>query len=100
MINIIIAPVVSEKAIKNSTTLNTYHFRVQNDANKIEIKRAIEKRFSVEVKSVKTVQVIGKSKAQINRKARQVGKQADWKKAIVRLKDGHKLDFYGTPNAQ
>ncbi|MDP2226531.1 MAG: 50S ribosomal protein L23, partial [Moraxellaceae bacterium] len=66
-------------------------FKVRLDANKLEIRKAIEKLFSVEVASVNTTVVKGKSK----RFGRNMGRRSDFKKAYVALKDGFDLDFTG-----
>lgn len=69
-------------------TLNKYLFCVANDANKIEIKKAIEEIFKVRVASVNTLFVRGKKK----RVRYKEGMTPDWKKAIVSLKEGHKIE--------
>ena len=87
---IIIAPLITEKSSHQVTTNNTYTFRVSMNANKIEIKKAIEKIFSVRVLSVNTISLLGKPK----RLGKYDGKRPDWKKAIVTLKAGDKIaDF-------
>jgi large subunit ribosomal protein L23 len=96
MKNIILAPIVSEKAASQAGVLNTYHFKVAIDTNKIEVKRAVEKRFDVKVEDVRILRRKGKVKTQYTKTARLVGKKADYKKAVVRLKDGYKLDLYST----
>ena len=63
--------------------------------NKIEIKRAIEKRFDVEVATVRTMNYLGKKRQQMTRKGRFEGRRASWKKAIITLKEGHKLELFG-----
>ena len=94
MKNIIIAPIVSEKAALQAEGGNTYHFRVAIDTNKIEVKKAVELRFDVKVASVRILNRKGKEKLQYTKTARLVGKKADYKRAIVRLQDGHKLEIY------
>jgi large subunit ribosomal protein L23 len=64
-------------------------FKVATDATKLEIKRAVESLFSVNVAAVNTVNVLGKSK----RTARGLGKRNDWKKAYIALQPGQDLDF-------
>ena len=68
---------------------NKYLFSVQKDANKIEIKRAVEGIYKVKVQDVNTQVVNGKLK----KVRQQIGKTPDWKKAVVTLKDGHKIDL-------
>jgi large subunit ribosomal protein L23 len=93
MIAILKRPIVTEKM----TTLQekgTYAFEVVPTANKIEIARAVEKKFNVTVINVRTVNVKGKTKTQMTRKGRFSGRTSAWKKAIVRLKDGDKIEFF------
>ena len=88
--DIILAPLITEK----STLLKEKHgalvFRVNRAANKVEIRRAIEKLFSVKVASVRTENVRGKMK----RMGRFAGRRSDWKKAYVTLKSGEKSIEY------
>lgn len=87
---IIIAPVITEKSTADRESRNVYTFKVSLNANKIEIKRAIEKLFSVGVVSVNTIRRMGKMK----RVGRYVGKRPDFKKAVVKLRDGDRIpDF-------
>lgn len=66
-----------------------YFFSVSKDANKIQIKKAVEDVYKVKVQSVNTVVVPGKNK----RVRREEGRTPEWKKAVVTLKDGHKIDL-------
>lgn len=87
---IIIAPMVTEKTTSLNNINNSYTFRVSINANKIEIKKAVEKIFNVNVLAVNTIRQRGK----IKRMGRNSGKRADWKKAIIKLKQGDKIaDF-------
>jgi large subunit ribosomal protein L23 len=85
----ILEPVITEKITKDSAKLGKYAFRVVPSANKKEIKAAIEKIFNVHVTNVNTLNVSGKWR----RVRYQPGKTANWKKAIVTLKKGEKIDF-------
>lgn len=88
--NIVISPIITEKSSTQAQTTNTYTFKVSINANKIEIKHAIEKIFSVKVLDVNTIRMLGKPK----RLGRYSGKRPDWKKAIVTLRAGDKIaDF-------
>ena len=88
--NIIISPIITEKSSNQVASLNTYSFKVSINANKIEIKTAIEKIFSVKVLDVNTIRMMGKPK----RLGKYEGKRPDWKKAIVTLRAGDKIaDF-------
>ena len=88
--NIIISPIITEKSSNQVASQNTYSFKVSINANKIEIKTAIEKIFSVKVLDVNTIRMMGKPK----RLGKYSGKRPDWKKAIVTLRAGDKIaDF-------
>jgi large subunit ribosomal protein L23 len=88
--NIIISPVITEKSSRQASELNMYTFKVSMNANKIEIKHAIEKIFSVKVLDVNTIQMLGKPKSL----GKYNGKRPDWKKAIVTLRAGDRIaDF-------
>jgi len=89
--DIILAPVVTEKA----TDLlgdNKYVFRVRKDANKIEIRKAVESRFGVTVASVRTMRVKGKARTF---RGQTVGRTASWKKAVVKLRAGQNIEELG-----
>lgn len=83
LFDVIQAPLLSEKS-HLGTAEGKYAFRVRPDANKIQIKRAIETLYSVTVTEVRTMNIMGKTKGAWRRK----GKRPDWKKAIVTLKEG------------
>jgi len=96
MRQIILAPVLTEKSTRLSEEGRHYSFRVAQDANKIEIRQAIEERYpDVSVKEVRTMVVRGKRKRQFTRRGLLQGRQATWKKAVVTLKAGE-IDFYET----
>jgi len=83
-------PVVTEMAARLMDKENKYVFRVDPTANKREIRMAVEALFNVEVERVTTMNVRGKIKAY---RLRQYGKTANWKKAIVKLKEGYSIDL-------
>jgi large subunit ribosomal protein L23 len=87
---IIKRPLTTEKTNNQKEMHNQISFEVDRRANRIEIKRAVEDIFKVRVAGVKTMQVTGK----ITRRGRIVGKRRDWKKAIVRLMPGERIDFF------
>ena len=91
LMKIILAPVISEKSALGADNSDQYTFRVMRDASKPEIKAAVEKMFEVKVEGVTTSNVKGKTK----RFGRQLGQRKDWKKAYVKLKEGHDIDFIG-----
>ena len=88
--DIVIKPIITEKSM-DALQQNKYTFKVAKSANKIEIAKAVEELFGVEVASVNTMNVRGRSK----RVGMSVGKTPDWKKAIVTLKEGSKtIEFF------
>lgn len=92
---IIIKPLITEKADKLSEGLNKYTFLVNKDANKLEIKKAIKDWFNVEAESVNTVIMPSKSKVRNTKTGIQRGRKASYKKAIVTLEAGDEIDFFG-----
>lgn len=88
--DIIKRPLVTEKSNIQKETANQLTFEVDRRANRIEIRRAIEQIFNVRVASVRTMQVTGK----VKRRGRTLGKRRDWKKAIVTLRPGERIDFF------
>jgi large subunit ribosomal protein L23 len=91
---IIIKPIVTEKMTAMSEKLSRYGFRVQPDANKIEIANAIQEMYNVTVKSVNTMNYRGKNKSRYTKSGLVKGKESSFKKAIVTLKEGDVIDFY------
>ena len=87
---IIKRPLITEKTSIQKEKYNQLTFEVDRRANRIEIKRAVETVFNVRVSDVKTIQVTGK----IKQRGRIIGKRRDWKKAIVRLMPGERIDFF------
>lgn len=86
---IIKRPLRTEKSVADGEATNSYHFEVDLRANKIQIKEAIEKFFSVKVEDVRTLVRKGKSR----RVRFKLGRTKDWKKAIVTLKEGNTIDL-------
>jgi large subunit ribosomal protein L23 len=91
LMNVLLSPVVSEKAAMAADAANQYAFKVTTDATKPEIAKAVELLFEVQVDAVRVVNVKGKRK----RFGAVQGKRNDWKKAYVRLKPGQDIDFAG-----
>jgi len=87
--SIIQEPLITEKGSNLSAKQNKYFFRVHPKANKNEIKEAVEKIFNVKVSAVNTLHVLGK----IKRVRYRPGRTASWKKAIVTLAQGQKIDY-------
>ncbi len=87
--DIVKSPMITEKGSKIKDAYNKVIFKVSRDANKIEIKGAVEEIFNIKVLKVATINQGGKKK----RHGVNLGKRPDWKKAIVTLKPGEKLEF-------
>jgi large subunit ribosomal protein L23 len=90
--DVIVRPIISEKSTALAEVANKYVFEVASSSRKEEIRDAVQKLFGVRVHAVRTLTVPGKWK----RSAKSMTKQANWKKAIVTLADGQKIDFYQT----
>jgi len=88
--NIIYDVQLTEKSSGLGEKENKYFFRVSPDANKIEIRKAVESLFRVSVSAVNTMNVLGKKKRV---RTASYGKRPDWKRAIVTLKEGSKIDL-------
>ena len=91
---IIIKPIVTEKMTQLGDKFNRYGFRVEKSANKIEIKKAIETMYSVTVTDVNTLVVAPKRKSRYTKTGLVTGATSAYKKAVVTLKEGDKIDFY------
>ena len=89
--DIIQAPLISEKGSLLAETTNQVLFKVRPDANKIEVRKAVEVLFKVKVEKVRLARYLGK----IRRVGRSMGRRSQWKKAYVTLKEGDKIDFFG-----
>ena len=87
---IIRRPLITEKSTRQKEESRQYVFEVHRDANKIEIQSAVERLFKVKVLQVRTSNVLGK----VKRLGRRYGKRPDWKKAIITLKEGDRIDFF------
>jgi len=88
--NVIKEPHVAEKVNIQKELFNQLTFKVDRRANKVEIKNAIERIFKTKVLDVRTLNIKGKKR----RIGRNIGKRPDWKKAIVRLAPGEKVEFF------
>jgi large subunit ribosomal protein L23 len=87
---IIRRPLVTEKSTRQKDEGHQYVFEVDRNSNKIEIQSAVEHLFKVQVNNVRTINVLGK----VKRLGRKFGKRPDWKKAIVTLREGDRIDFF------
>jgi large subunit ribosomal protein L23 len=83
-------PLITEKATSLKETSNAVTFAVDLRANKKQVREAVEKLFKVKVQDVKTMRVSGKTKT----RGRIVGRRPGWKKAVVVLKPGDKIEFF------
>ena len=89
-VNIIIKPLVTEKSTHQQTTRNAYAFQVHADANKPQIKQAVEKLYEVKVKEVRTL--VRKGKPRRTRSGHV--KTTDWKRAIVVLEENSRIELF------
>ena len=89
MYQVLLAPHLSEKTAMAAELDRRHTFKVARDAGKLEVKKAVEKLFSVKVESVQILNVKGKAK----RFGARIGHQGGWKKAVVKLREGDDLDF-------
>lgn len=90
---ILIKPILTEKAT-SSNDQGKFSFIVDRKANKVQVKRAIEKTYDVNVVSVNTINVLGKSVSKFTKTGVVNGRKPSYKKAIVQLKEGEFIDFY------
>jgi large subunit ribosomal protein L23 len=86
---VLLAPHITEKAAMASQAGNQVVFKVATDATKLEVKKAVEQLFSVQVEDVRVANVKGKTR----RTRTGLGRRSDWRKAYVRLADGQEIDF-------
>jgi len=91
LMSILLSPIVSEKSTLAADRSNQFVFKVATDASKPEIAQAVELMFEVKVDDVRTMNMLGKQK----RFGGSLGKRSGWKKAYVRLQEGHDIDFAG-----
>lgn len=91
--DVLISPILSEKSVTIKDKENRYTFRVNPKANKSEIKKAVETLFKVKVSAVRTATLPGK----LHKVGRYEGYRSDWKKAMVTVKPGQKIDMTDLP---
>ena len=92
--DILLKPIVTEKMTDQGETLGRYGFVVDKKANKIQIKKAIEEMYGVNVVAVNTITYSGKNKSRYTRTGIISGRTKSYKKAIVTLAEGETIDFY------
>ena len=88
--DVLVRPLVTEKSTRLMSEGNQYTFQVHPDATKVDIRRAVEELFKVKVLAVRTTWVRGKTR----RFGRYVGKRPDWKKAIVKVAPGQRIEIF------
>ena len=93
--NILIKPVITEKMTDESEKFNRFGFIVDRRANKLEIKDAVEKMYSVTVEKVRTMVYPGAAKSRNTKSGVIIGRTNSYKKAIVDVAEGDSIDFYG-----
>jgi large subunit ribosomal protein L23 len=91
---ILLKPIITEKMTAQSEKLNRFGFIVDRNANKIQIKKAVEKMYNVTVETVNTLRYAGKNKSRYTKTGMVHGTTNAFKKAIVTLKEGETIDFY------
>lgn len=87
---VLLRPLVTEKGVHRASRNNQYAFQIHRDANKLDVKAAVEDLFDVKVLKVRTQNRKGK----LRRYKFRYGRTADWKKAIVQLHEDHRIDFF------
>lgn len=91
LLKVLLGPLVSEKSSRLTEESQQFVFKILPDASKLEVKKAVESLFNVNVQSVQVVNVKGK----VKRFGRGLGRRSDWKKAYVRLQEGQEIDLAG-----
>ena len=91
LMKVLLAPIVSEKSTRLADAHRQFAFKVQTNASKPEVRKAVELMFDVKVKGVQVANVHGKTK----RFGQTLGRRVNWKKAYVTLAEGHDIDFMG-----
>ncbi len=92
---ILVKPLITEKADTLSESKSQYSFIVEKTANKIEIRKAVEALYTVNVEAVNTMVIAGKRKSRNTKKGVLHGRRPSYKKAVVTLASGETIDFFG-----
>ena len=93
--NILLKPIITEKAETLSEGSNKYTFLVNKKSTKLDIKKAIEEKYTVKVARVNTMIMPSKAKSRNTKSRVLIGRVPSYKKAIISLKDGETIDFFG-----
>jgi len=91
---VLIKPILTEKANSQQETLRRYAFKVARKANKLEIRKAIEEFYAVTVAEINTIVVPGKAKSKFTKSGFITGRKPGYKKALVKLAEGETIDLY------
>jgi len=91
---ILVKPIITEKATNESELRNAFTFVVDRNANKIQIKEAVESAYGVTVEGVRTLNVISKIKSRYTKTGMVTGKTSAYKKAIIKVAEGETIDLY------
>src|SRR4051812_15361726 len=94
--DVLVKPILSEKANKQSEKMNRYTFVVDSKANKLEIKKAVEQFYGVQVENVNTSVMPSKAKSKYTKAGFITGRKPAKKKALVTVVEGETIDLYGT----
>jgi len=92
--DILLKPILTEKATNESELRNSYTFIVSKTANKVEIKKAVEASYGVSVVKVRTMIYGAESRTRYTKKGVQTSKKGSYKKAIVKISEGDRIDFF------
>ena len=90
LVEVVRGPIITEKGTLVGEAGNQVVFKVHSEANKIEIRRAVETLFKVKVMKVRTARHLGK----VRRVGKHLGRRSNWKKAYVTLAEGNRIDFF------
>jgi large subunit ribosomal protein L23 len=93
---ILLKPILTEKLTAQEDTLNRYGFLVDRTANKIQIKKAVEEMYGITVESVNTMRYRGKNKSRFTKAGYINGRANHFKKAMITVREGEKIDFYSS----
>ncbi|MCC5918441.1 MAG: 50S ribosomal protein L23 [Cryomorphaceae bacterium] len=92
--NVLVKPIITEKATEDAEVRNRYAFMVNKGANKIQVKEAVEAFYGVHVEKVRTMIVAPKPKSRYTKSGMIKGKTAPYKKAVVEIRSGETIDFF------
>ena len=92
--NALLKPIITEKATRDSELMNCYTFEVIKSANKVEIKKAVEASYGVSVKKVRTMIYGAETRTRYTKRGIQNSKKGSYKKAIVKVSEGDRIDFF------